>query len=180
MGAGMTKTARTVPGRDDPSPNGARSGSGPSGGGREGPSRLTRGDIVRRVAITLAVLACIGLLIVAVQRADTGEPDVPQAGDPTVVEFLVPEANSEVLQQSNVAADLAAGWTGVLVVNGTEIPEDELRREAGQNIVEFQPGPGLVIEQLPPGRNCARVIVWRVNETRARARQPVEWCFEVT
>jgi hypothetical protein len=141
---------------------------------------LTRADIVRRSVIGLVVLACIALLIVAVQRADTGEPDAPRAGDPEAVEFLVPEAETEVLQQSIVAADLAAGWTGVLVVNGTEIPEDELRREPGQNVVEFQPGPERVIEQLPPGRNCARVITWRVNESRANARPPVEWCFEVT
>ena len=30
-------------------------------------------DIVRRVLITLAVLGCIGLLVIAAQRADTGE-----------------------------------------------------------------------------------------------------------
>ena len=126
------------------------------------------------------MLACIGGLVLAVQRADTGEPDSPTAGTPDVIEFLVPAEGSEVLQQSNVAADLAAGWTGTLVINGTEIPENQLVVEPGQNIVEYRPGPGLVVEQLPPGRNCAQVITWRVNESRERARQPVEWCFEVT
>jgi hypothetical protein len=155
--------------------------SGQNGDGMP-PTRapLTRADVIRRIVIALVVLGCIGLLIVAVQRADTGEPDVPQVGESEAIEFLVPEAETEVLRQSSIAADLAAGWTGILVVNGTEIPEDELRREAGQNVVEFQPGPERVIEQLPPGRNCARVIAWRVNESRDNAQPPVEWCFEVT
>ena len=65
--------------------------------------------------ITLVVLACIGGLVLAVQRADTGEPDNATAGSPDVIEFLVPPQGAEVLQQANVAADLAAGWTGTLV-----------------------------------------------------------------
>ena len=142
--------------------------------------RLTRNDVIRRVLITLVVLGCIGLLVIAVQRADTGEPDNPRAGSPDIVEFLIPAQGAEVLQQANVAADLAAGWTGTLVINGTEIPEPQLVREPAQNIVEYRPGPGQVIEQLPPGRNCAQVLTWRVNESRERARTPVEWCFEVT
>ena len=51
---------------------------------------LTRNDVIRRVVITLIVLACIGGLVVAVQRADTGEPDVPGAGSPDIIEFLIP------------------------------------------------------------------------------------------
>lgn len=141
---------------------------------------LARADVIRRLLITLVVLACIGGLVIAVQRADTGEPDTPRAGAPDVIDFLIPAHGSEVLQQANVAADLAVGWTGTLVLNGTEIPENQLIREPGQNIVEFRPGPGRVVEQLPPGRNCAQVITWRVNESRERARTPVEWCFEVT
>ncbi|MGH9244692.1 MAG: hypothetical protein ACRD29_10315 [Acidimicrobiales bacterium] len=141
---------------------------------------MTRRDVARRVVITLIVVACVGGLVLAVQQADTGEPDNTTAGDPDVVEFLVPRQGAEALQQSVVAADLAAGWTGTLVVNGTEIPENQLSRDQGQNIVEYRPGPGRAITQLPPGRNCAQVIVWPVNESRARARTPIEWCFEVT
>jgi hypothetical protein len=141
---------------------------------------LTRNDIVRRIVITLIVLACLGGLVIAVQRADTGEPDNPSAASPDVIEFLIPARGAEVLQQANVAADLVAGWTGTLVINGTEIPEAQLVREPGQNIVEYRPGPGQVIERLSPGRNCAQVITWRVNESRERGRTPVEWCFEVT
>lgn len=175
----MRKSAPTERVGHGPSTNGSRSSAG-TGGRQAEPAQLTRADIIRRVAITLVVLACIGGLVIAAQRADTGEPDNPQAGATDVVEFLVPEGGSEVLQQSRVAADLAVGWTGVLVVNGTEIPEDQLIREPGQNIVEFQPGPEQVIKQLPPGPNCAQVIVWPVNDSRSRARAPVEWCFEVT
>jgi hypothetical protein len=141
---------------------------------------LTRADVIRRLVITLIVLACIAGLVVAVQHADTGEPDNPQLGSSDVIEFLVPAEGSEVLQQANVAADLAAGWTGTLVLNGSEIPENQLIREPGQNIVEFRPGPDKMIEQLPPGRNCAQVIVWPVNDSRDQARAPVQWCFEVT
>jgi hypothetical protein len=176
----MPRSVRTEPTAQGPSPNGARSGPSTGTDHESGRSRLTRADVIRRVAITLVVLACIGGLVVAAQRADTGEPDNQTAEAPDSVEFLVPEPGSEVLQQTRIAADLAVGWTGTLVVNGTEIPEDQLIREPGQNVVEFQPGTEQVFEQLPPGRNCAQVIAWPVNESRDRAQAPVEWCFEVT
>jgi hypothetical protein len=163
------------------STNGSRTGSAPAGS--EAPAakaRPTRADVVRRTLITLVVLGCIGLLVLAAQRADTGEPDTPQATAPEAVEFLTPTRDAEVLQQAGISADLAVGWTGTLVLNGIEIPEDELVLEPGQNIVAFQPGPGRAVEELAPGRNCAQVIVWPANATRARAQTPVEWCFEVT
>jgi hypothetical protein len=163
------------------STNGARQGPAPAGAEPPAAKRtLTRADVIRRAVITLVVLACIALLVVAARRADTGDPDRPQATAPEAVEFLLPEPNSEVLQQTGISADLAVGWTGTLVVNGTEIPEDELVFEPAQNVVAFQPAPGQVVEELAPGRNCAQVIVWPANATRARAQTPVQWCFEVT
>jgi len=134
----------------------------------------------RRVVIVLILVACAAGLVVAVNHTDSGEPDIIESGSDPIVEQLVPQPGSEVLRQAPLGIDLTSGWTGTLVVNGTEIPEDQLTREPALNQIFFEPGPGTVIEQLPPGQNCIEAIIWRESESRADARTPRRWCFEVT
>jgi hypothetical protein len=139
----------------------------------------TTQTIVRRIGITLLVLACIAALGLAVHRTRSGEETVDQTGGTGIVEQLIPANNSDVLQQAQIGIDLVPGWTGVLIVNGTEVPEDQLVRHPELYSFLFQPGKGQEIEQLPAGQNCAEALVWRVDQTRADAR-PVNWCFRVT
>jgi len=69
--------------------------------------------------------------------------------------------------------DLRPGWTGVLIVNGVEIPEDQLDLDNLESLgqVLFTPGDGKAIEQYEAGENCVTAVVWRVRESRAEARQ---------
>ncbi len=136
---------------------------------------------LRRVLIALVVLACIGGIALAANRTQTGEPDIAQSGaDPRVVELFVPSRDSEVLRQAQIGIDLTSDFTGTLVVNGVEIPEDQLQRRPELNQIFFQPGEGQAIERLVPGRNCVQAIVWRLDRSRANARPPIEWCFRAT
>ncbi len=140
-----------------------------------------RRAMLRRVLITVVVLACIGGIALAGSRTQTGEPDIAETGgDPRVVELFVPSEGSEVLRQAQVGIDLTSDFTGTLVVNGTEIPEDQLQRRPELNQIFFQPGEGQVIERLAPGRNCVQAVIWRLDRSRANARPPIEWCFQVT
>jgi hypothetical protein len=50
--------------------------------------------------------------------------------------------DSEVLRQAQIGIDLAPGWTGVLIINGTEIPEDQLTIIPELNQVFYQPADG--------------------------------------
>ena len=116
-----------------------------------------------RLATVAVVLVAIGGFALAASRTKTGERPVLESGAPDIVELLQPPSGNQVLRQAQIGIDLAAGWTGVLIVNGTEIPESQLLRRPELNQVFFSPQEGAVIETLPAGRNCVVAEIWRVE-----------------
>jgi hypothetical protein len=131
----------------------------------------------RRV-ITAALLLAALVGFVYAFTLGRGTTDIVPTGD--AVERLVPPQGSQVLRQSEIGIDLAPEWTGVLQVNGLEIPEDQLRRVPAQNQVFFTPGPGQEIEELPAGQVNVVALIWRpvAGETREDA-DTVRWSFSV-
>lgn len=107
-----------------------------------------------------------------------GSSDIVPTGG--AVEVLVPPDGSQVLRQTEIGIDLAPEWTGVLQINGIEIPEDQLRRVPAQNQVFFAPGPGKEIEELPAGQVEVVALIWRpvAGETRDDA-DTIRWSFQV-
>jgi len=138
----------------------------------------TRARLVR-VATVVVVLVVLAGFTLAVRHAKTGDPEIQESGPSDVWELQQPANGDHVLRQAQIGIDLLPGWTGVLIVNGTEIPEDQLQRVPALYQVFFTPAEGAEIEQLPPGRNCVSAIVWRVESTRADAHSPIDWCFFV-
>lgn len=138
--------------------------------------RITR----RRIGLVAAVLAACAVLVFSFQRLSTGTgtDDVVVTAE-TGIERLIPARNDEVLRQAAVGIDLAAGFEGVLAVNGTAIPEDQLVIEPALNTVLFQPGEGREIERLVAGENCVEASYWQSSEGREQA-ETVSWCFQVT
>jgi hypothetical protein len=133
-----------------------------------------------RLLIAAMIAAAFVALYVGVRATDTGDDDpVTVNGRPDVVEHLVPRAGDEVLRQAELGIDLAPGYEGALVVNGVEIPTDELRLVPEQNQVFFTPGDGKVVERLLAGPNCATAIVWKASVGRGTADDTsFSWCFE--
>ncbi|MFP5319189.1 MAG: hypothetical protein ACLGI2_12980 [Acidimicrobiia bacterium] len=131
----------------------------------------------RRVVTGALVLLALALFVYAFTLG-RGTTDVAVTGD--AVEHLVPPRGAQVLRQTEIGIDLAPEWTGVLVVNGVEIPEDQLRRVEAQNQVFFTAGPGMEIEELPAGTVEVTALIWRpvAGETRADADR-VQWSFQV-
>jgi hypothetical protein len=113
----------------------------------------------------------------ATQKAES--PD-PRLLDAAVEALAPPEDSPGVPRQQPIVVDLTPGWTGVLIVNGIEIPEDELQRNEPQNQFSFQPGTGKVIEQLPPGSVVATAVVWRELESRETGGHSFSWTFRVS
>ena len=100
-------------------------------------------------------------------------------GGRTWCERLIPREGDEVIRQAELGIDLAPGYEGALVLNGVEIPDDELRVVAPQNQVFFTPGEGKAVEALHAGSNCAQAVVWRSSEGRGTANdRTVTWCFD--
>lgn len=132
----------------------------------------------RRIITFLLVVGALGAIVLSGLMVTTGGEDRARCSG---VEFLFPERGSNVLRQSEIGADLDPGRTGVLLIDGTEIPEDQLRRNEPLNQVFFSPAEGKEIEQLAPGAHTAAVVHWSPveSETRADADTCV-WSFEVS
>jgi hypothetical protein len=133
---------------------------------------------VRRGLVALAVLAALGLFVLAGLAADTdsASDEVPVTGGP--VEELLPAEDAEVLQQQLVQIDLMTGWTGELSINGIRIPEDQLTRNEGLATIGYEPGDGKVVEKLGP-ENCADATIWLIAEgPDGPSRDTVKWCFQ--
>ncbi|MBW3611512.1 MAG: hypothetical protein KY438_08275 [Actinobacteria bacterium] len=131
----------------------------------------------RKVVVGLALVAALAAFVYAFTLGKGVTDEVATTG---AVEVLTPRQGAQVLRQSEIGIDLAPEWTGVLQINGIEIPEDQLRRVPPQNQVFFTPGPGKEIEELPAGQVEAVALIWRpvAGETREDA-DTVRWTFQV-
>ena len=132
---------------------------------------------LRRIVLFLLVGGAIGAIAYA-GTLNSGPEEIRRTD--AAVERLVPADGSPVaVRQSEVGIDLAPGWTGILRVNGLEIPEDQLRRVEAQNEVYFQPGEEKEIEAFQPGTIVVEAEIWRTaTETRDDART-ITWRFGV-
>ncbi len=79
---------------------------------------------------------------------------------PADIEAVTPAPNSLTGLIDTVSVDLADQYTGVLVIDGVEIPEDQLERVVGIQTVSFRPGPDKVISRFRAGVNQVVVKYW--------------------
>lgn len=95
------------------------------------------------------------------------------------IDALIPARGSKtVVRQSEVGADLSFEYTGVLSINGIQIPDEQLVADNGLNRIVFKPSAGKVISALDSSTNCAEIVVWRVTDGPGAALPPIRWCFE--
>ena len=169
---------------------------------------LTTKDKLRRTAIVLFVLVCLGGIgwgashvrevdangdvITETDPAEveiTGDDELlpspeEQAADvpsqDEVVEQTFPAEGAEILQQQQIGIDLGGSYrVKDFYVQGTLLEADHVTRRDELNQAFFQPGDDTPFEVLPAGRVCARVDVVRIPDLENVVRS-VEWCFEVT
>jgi hypothetical protein len=134
-----------------------------------------------RIGVAAALLVAVLVLVAGVRATQTDDGDEPAvSGSPGVVEHLQPRRGAEVLRQTEIGIDLAPGYEARLILNGTEIPEEELRLVPEQNQAFYTPGPGRTFETLPSGQNCVTAVAWRSAVGRGPQDLRFEWCFDVT
>lgn len=146
------------------------------------PDDAPRDSLRYRIVVALVLVVAAGLFTAAVMTAqtDTADDQVAQSGETgRIVERLIPERDEQVVRQAAIGVDLAAGWTGTLVVDGREVPADELTERPDLFQITFTPGEGKVVEELTAGTNCVAAIVWRLATGRGSSDRTVRWCFEV-
>lgn len=134
-----------------------------------------------RLVAGLVVAAAAGLFTLAYLSFQDGSEDpILQSGEADeFVDELIPQRNASVVQQQTVGIDLIPTWTGVLVIDGTEIPQDQLQITPELGLIQFTPNEGLAVEQLRAGTNTVSAIVWPRSESRETAARTIAWTFEV-
>ena len=119
------------------------------------------------------------LLIIAaagfVHAFSGGKRQSEQAGNAVV--RVMPTPGDLDLRQVTVGVTLAAGYTGNLFVDGTQVPEDEVHREPVLYQITLQPRPGSQFN-LGPGPHCASVTYWPLATPNDTRNSP-PWCFNL-
>ncbi|HZR13191.1 MAG TPA: hypothetical protein VFC33_08075 [Acidimicrobiia bacterium] len=128
----------------------------------------------RFAIVAVGLIAAANLLWFAGHSADTTDRTKVL---PNAVSSVLPANGSLVSVQSPVSVDLRDDLTGVLVVDGVEIPENELSRIPGLGELSFRPGKGQVFERLEPGVHIASVVYWPQAKPRADGTSTFTWSF---
>ena len=119
----------------------------------------------------LLIIAAGGFVL-----AFSGTKRPTQQSGNAVVRVTPPPGDLD-LRQASVSVTLAAGYTGNLVVDGAQVPEDELHREPVLYQITLQPRPGGQFN-LGPGRHCASVTYWPLATPNDPRNSP-PWCFNL-
>jgi hypothetical protein len=148
---------------------------------------------VRRFGASVLIAGALALIVYGFASAQTGDQAV-QISDPAI-ERVLPMPGALVLRQSQVGADLAPGYRGVLIIDGQEIPTQDAQAtgnassdatvnydavfDLAQNTVLFLPRQGATIEQFAPGDHQATIVYWKLEESRDEAKT-FSWKFKVS
>jgi len=126
-----------------------------------------------RVVVVVAVLLAVAsLTAVLLDAADTSRVnESPRAA----VETVNP-ADGEILQDA-ITADLRNNLTGVLVIDGIEVPEDQTDRVEPLGQVSFRPGPGTDVDRFEPGVHKVAVLYWPQGKARPAHPDGYTWTF---
>ncbi len=100
------------------------------------------------------------------------------AAEDKIIEEISPQANSSVLQQAQIVIDLVPGCDASFVINGRQIPDDQLTKVQSQGRVTFQPGAGKEFEFLQAAQNCVVATYWPLSNPDQKFHK--QWCFNAT
>jgi hypothetical protein len=162
------------------------------GGVAERRFALGRFDL-RRLGASVLIAGALALIVWGFASAETGDQAV-EINDPAI-ERVLPNPGALVLRQSQVGADLATGYRGILIIDGQEIPTQDAQAtgqpnndasvnfdavfDLAQNTVLFVPRQGATIEQFSPGEHQVTLVYWKLDESRDSART-FSWKFKVS
>lgn len=128
----------------------------------------------RAAIIGIALLTVVNLGVVLLSASDT-EPGGRRL--PESVEGVFPGPGELVGLQETISADLRDDLTGVLVLDGVEVPEDQLDRVEPLGQVSFRPGGGKELRRLEPGTHTVVVLYWPQRTERPAEPSSYGWSF---
>lgn len=145
---------------------------------------------MRRLGIVALLAVAVACVVVAARSA--ADPDTRGAEDAIPIVRYEPRPGGQVPRQSPVGVELEPGYDGRLVIDGIEIPEEQMagaidpdsaefqrlsdeQRELGprpnnKNVVMFVPGPGKAITEHHTGEVQITIRFWPLSEGPEAAR----------
>ncbi len=147
--------------------------AGPGRGPDSAKQRLFRHPW-RLVIVGAICLAVLNLGIVLLTQSDPA----PQGRTlPSTIDSVSPLPGALARLQDTVTADLRDDLTGVLVIDGAEVPEDQLERIVPLAEVSFRPGPDKDLQQFEPGVHNVAVYYWAQGKPRPARPGVYSWSF---
>jgi hypothetical protein len=145
--------------------------------------------VPRRLILLVLVAVGAGMVIWAFTNGSdqANDPSVTGSGAQTqaggdiaqkAVEHFSPKEGDLVLRQDQVGVDLRPGWDADLIIDGKQIPRDQLDRNEPLNQVFYRPGADKEIEALDAGRTCVTALVRDLTHPEDGDHRVV-WCFRV-
>jgi len=130
-----------------------------------------------RIAIVVAVLLVVANLgVLLLSQSDTAREG---RTFPNGIETVSPRPGELLRPQDNVGVDLRDDLTGVLLIDGAEVPEDQTQRVENLGKLEFRTGDSTFLEEFQPGQHTAAVLFWVDGEPRPRRPASYSWTFRV-
>jgi hypothetical protein len=128
-----------------------------------------------RLAITAGVLLIVlNLGILLFSQSDTRRQG---RNYPNAVEVVDPAPGEIIRVADTVTADLRNDLTGVLLIDGAEVPEDQTERVAPLGQISFRPGPSKDLTKFSPGPHTATVLYWEQGKARPKKPGAFSWSF---
>jgi hypothetical protein len=129
----------------------------------------------RIAVIAVALIIVVNLAVVLGHNADTrpaGRPSLPSA-----IEAIQPERGQLTGLIDTVSVDLADNLQGDMVVDGLQLPDDQLEKIPQLGVISFRPGPGKELPRLQAGDNTVVVHYWQRGEPRPANPPSFSWRF---
>jgi hypothetical protein len=133
-----------------------------------------------RVAIVVGGLALVvSLFILLGYNSDTSDQGRQELS--ADVRQVRPAPGSIANPLDDIEVRLRSGLTGVLVLNGTRLPEDQLVIDNATSTITFRPADGKEVDRLAAGRNDVAVLFWNQTEPEPPPgeRGDFGWSFQV-
>ena len=130
--------------------------------------------MARRIIMTLILAVAVGgfVFVFSAPKQDL-LPDRPPA-----VEAVYPEGGNLDLRQVTIVADLAPGYTGYLLIDGVEVPRDDVQFVDALNTLTLRPQAGSDYASLSPGPHCVTAVYHRIGEPESESDN-YRWCFRL-
>jgi hypothetical protein len=129
-----------------------------------------------RVAIlAIGLVAVLNLGVILAANSDTTPGG--KASLPTDIESISPANGALAGLVDDVTVNLADSYTGVLVIDGVEIPEDQLDRVEELGVITFRPGADKEFSRFRAGDNTVEVLYWLRTKPRPDKPARFGWRF---